>query len=243
MSKRSKSHATVTRAAFVFLCVISAFFVGVGLFHPESPLPDHWHPLKPLEVAAPMTPLTAWKLDRTVRNPEQCLEVLEDAVVLRRMSDKVVDDNCGISPRVDLSRVGKSQLGSIETACPTALRLAMWEEHGVQPAAEFYLGAEVTRIRHAGSFSCRKIRSSSGNSNRWSSHARAMAIDVAGFDLSDGQRIRLINHWDGTQEQQDFLRAVRDSACIWFRTTLSPDFNALHADHFHLQSTGRGTCR
>jgi hypothetical protein len=37
--------------------------------------------------------------------------------------------------------------------------------------------------------------------------------------------------------------AVRDSACVWFKTALGPEFNDLHKDHFHLQSRGFGTCR
>lgn len=243
MAKRIKSRSTVVRAAFVFVSVLSVFAIGAGLFHPDSPVPNEWHPLRPLEVAAPVTPLTAWKLDNAARDPKACLAAMSDASDMRHLSDRLVDDNCGISPRVEISRVGNSRLGSIETACPTALRLAMWEEHGVQPAAEFYLNSKVTRIRHAGSYSCRKIRTSSGGANRWSTHAKAMAIDITGFDLADGSKIRLIDDWDGTQDEQTFLRAVRDSACVWFRLTLSPDYNALHADHFHLQSTGWGTCR
>jgi len=53
----------------------------------------------------------------------------------------------------------------------------------------------------------------------------------------------LIGGWDGAPEEQAFLRAARDGACRWFATTLGPDYNALHADHFHLQSRGWGTCR
>ena len=238
----SKGRALI-RAAFVFCAVLSLFGVGVALFHPDSPLPTHWHPFQPLVVDAPVTPLTAWKLDQAARDPDQCLSALSGASDMQRLSDKVVDENCGIAPRVEMSFVGSSRLGTLETSCPTALRLAMWEKHGVQAAAEHYLPSDVTRIRHAGSYSCRKIRNSSGTSNRWSTHAKAMAVDITGFDLADGSRIRLINDWEGTGPTQTFLRAVRDSACVWFRLTLSPEYNALHADHFHLQATGWGTCR
>ncbi len=31
-----------------------------------------------------------------------------------------------------------------------------------------------------------------------------------------------------------FLRRLRDKACGLFSTTPSPDYNALHYDHFHL---------
>jgi hypothetical protein len=199
--------------------------------------------LKPLDIAAPVTPLTVWKLDRAASHPQQCLAILASGAQIRELSDKRVDENCGIARRVEVNAVGASRIGSIETSCATALRLAMWEEHGVQPAANQYLNTQATRLRHAGSYSCRKMRTSSGGSTRWSSHAMALAIDITGFDFADGKRLRLIDDWNGDLDKKMFLRAVRDSACIWFRTTLSPDYNALHADHFHLQATGWGTCR
>jgi hypothetical protein len=33
---------------------------------------------------------------------------------------------------------------------------------------------------------------------------------------------------------------VRDKACDAFGTVLSPDYNAAHADHFHLDQADRG---
>ena len=76
-----------------------------------------------------------------------------------------------------------------------------------------------------------------------STHATADAIDIAGFDLVDGTRIRLRTDWQEDGPKADFLRAVRDGACDLFDLTLSPDYNQLHADHFHLQSRGWGLCR
>ncbi|MEO0904037.1 MAG: extensin family protein, partial [Pseudomonadota bacterium] len=98
-------------------------------------------------------------------------------------------------------------------------------------------------IDHFGSYSCRVMRTSSGPSTRMSTHATADAIDIAGFGLSDGTRIRLLADWGPDGPKADFLRAVRDGACEWFSLTLSPDYNRLHADHFHLQSRGWGLCR
>ena len=37
-----------------------------------------------------------------------------------------------------------------------------------------------------------------------------------------------------------FLREVRDGACDLFATVLSPDYNAAHADHLHLDQAARG---
>ncbi|TMJ11586.1 MAG: extensin family protein [Alphaproteobacteria bacterium] len=38
----------------------------------------------------------------------------------------------------------------------------------------------------------------------------------------------------------DRLRGVRDDACKLFSTTLSPDYNAAHCDHLHLDEAPRG---
>ena len=37
-----------------------------------------------------------------------------------------------------------------------------------------------------------------------------------------------------------FLRRARDEACTVFGTVLSPDYNAAHADHLHLDQAARG---
>ena len=119
----------------------------------------------------------------------------------------------------------------------------MWEQHGIQPAAQDILGTQVSVVHQVGSYNCRQIRTTQGASNRWSTHATADAIDITGFELADGRRIRLIDDWDGSEPVSEFLRAIRDSACSWFATTLGPEYNSLHADHFHLQARGWGTCR
>jgi len=74
-------------------------------------------------------------------------------------------------------------------------------------------------------------------------HATAEAIDIGGFELTNGRRISLLADWNGEQDAQSFLREAKNGACKWFATTLGPDYNSLHADHFHLQSRGWGLCR
>ncbi|WP_293450383.1 extensin family protein [Planktotalea sp.] len=61
--------------------------------------------------------------------------------------------------------------------------------------------------------------------------------------MTDGTRVRLLKDWDDDDPKAQFLRRVRDASCYWFGTTLGPDYNAAHADHFHLQNRGWGTCR
>ena len=65
------------------------------------------------------------------------------------------------------------------------------------------------------------------------------AIDVAAFVAADGHRIAVLSDWSGNEAEQEFLRAVRDGACTWFGTVLSPDYNVAHADHLHFDQADR----
>lgn len=241
--KRSRSFAVISGlAAFSFAALLA--YSGYLLFaHPATPLPRAWNPLQPLVVSDPVTPITGWKLDRTASDPMACAVALGDAARFDPAPAKQDSDQCFIADPVSLSALGEARIDPLETRCATALRMAMWTEHSVQPAAGARFGQSVARIGQIGSYNCRRMRTSAGTSTRMSTHATADAVDITGFTLSDGTRIRLLADWDGADQTAAFLRDVRDGACDWFGLTLSPDFNRLHVDHFHLQNSGWGGCR
>ncbi|WP_425039938.1 extensin family protein [Primorskyibacter sp. S187A] len=240
MNESPKRRRPFKRLA-AFAVLAAAVLIATALLrHPQSPLPPQWNVFEPLDIDAPVTPLTQWKLDWAAQEDALCLSVLAEAGQIETLPDLTASETCGIAPRVRVSALGTARLDPVETTCATALRTAMWERHGIQPAARALLGAEVSVIRHIGSYNCRSIR---GSTTRWSTHATAQAIDISGFDLVDGRRLRLLSDWSSDGAEGIFLRQVRDAACIWFKTTLGPEYNALHADHFHLQARGWGTCR
>lgn len=229
---------SILSAAVVFAAV--AFGIYWTFTDPRSPLPREWNPLETLSVDDPITPVTPFKLRRAVAQPDLCRAIVAQATASTIMSPLDDGGRCGIANRLEVSQVGKSALRPVETACETALRLAMWERHGLQPAAEEYLGQGVRAVRHIGSYNCRPIR---GSRTRMSTHATAASIDIGGVTLQDGTRVELLQDWDGAPERQSFLKAIRDAGCQWFSTVLGPEYNTLHADHFHFQNNGWGTCR
>lgn len=233
------------RNAILTACVVGALgYCGwIGLTHPDTPLPDHWNPLKPLNVAAPVTLFTPLKLAEVLADGTQCTAVLSPVARMNPLEDYIETDQCGITDRVALSGVGDVSVARVETRCQIALRMAMWEEHTLQPAAIEHLGEPLARIEHYSSYSCRPIRTGRASSTRMSTHSTADAIDISAFVTASGRRVTLQAGWDGAQDEAAFLRAARDGACTWFETVLSPDYNALHADHFHLQNIGWGSCR
>lgn len=245
-----KEKQTKQRASPILRGAVTLTFLGLisfggyqALVHPETPLPRAWNPTQPLRVSDPVTPITYWKLNRTASDGASCMAALDSAASWQPLADFEVSDQCHIRDRVDLRSVGLARMNTVETRCAIALRLAMWERHSLQPAAQAVFGADLTGIDHFGSYSCRTMRISAGRTARMSTHATADAIDIAGFRFSDGRSLRLIDDWTGDTSAARFLRAARDGACDWFNLTLSPDYNRLHADHFHLQSTGWGLCR
>lgn len=226
-------------------------FIGGGialgvqqlLVHPDTPVPTAWNPYAPLRVKDPLTPLTQWKLTRALAQDATCLAALDTGAQAVRKPDLEDGPQCGITPQVTLSAAGGATLRPINTRCHTALRVAMWTQHSLQPAAAEIFGQPLAEITHFSSYSCRQIRTTAGGSGRMSTHATADAIDISGFVLADGTSVNLLRDWEGRDGKARFLRRANSTACDWFRVTLGPEYNALHADHFHLQHTGWGLCR
>ncbi len=127
---------------------------------------------------------------------------------------------------------------TMESLCPLQVSAYIWIRK-VDESAKALLGSGLMRIHHYGTYSCRNI---AGTSNL-SEHAYANAWDVAAFELEDGRLISVQKHWNAKDARAGFLRAARDYGCQVFRVTLSPDYNAAHADHFHLDMGPTSTCR
>ncbi|WP_234028958.1 extensin family protein [Aurantiacibacter spongiae] len=128
--------------------------------------------------------------------------------------------------------------------CATAAGLVVWISQNVQPAAERLFGSPVRTVEQLGTYNCRQLYGAPAG--RWSEHATGNAIDISAFQLEDGRRISLLEGWEEEGSEARFLHVVRDAACLSFGTVLSPDYNAAHADHLHLdqgRSAAFSTCR
>lgn len=180
----------------------------------------------------------------TIDSPETrvCLANLSQLARFEALPDRDYGGGCYSFASVRLTQAGVPVANLGAMSCPLAATFTAWVRNGVMPAARLYLGAELARVETFGSYSCRNINGRQ-NGNR-SEHASANAVDVSGFVLADGRRITIRQDWNSPDPAvKSFLAAIRASACRRFKTVLSPDYNALHADHFHLDM-GRGPfCR
>ena len=237
MSKRVRRGLLVGAAAIALVVAVieGAAYVAA---HPQDV------PWTRLTLDQPIGRFTGPKLAALGEDPRRCRTLLTDAGIADRAALAVTAPSpCGYDDGMRLDRDPPFRPSGLVTACPVAAALVLWERDVVQPAARRHLGAQVTAFDHAGSYSCRRI--GGGPEGRFSEHSTADAIDVLGFRLDRGGSVSVLRDWDapdapGSSGRAAFLREVRDGACHLFATTLSPDYNAAHRDHFHLDQAERG---
>lgn len=205
-------------------------------------LPPRWNPWATLDVAAEPNLLTRFKLSRLGDDARRCLAVLETtSMQYELIDDEQTGPDCGFQDAVRVRGTPGAVGNPFALSCRTAVSLALWERHAVQPAARRHLAAKVERIEHFGSYACRNVYGRPAATR--SRHATAEAWDVAGFVLEDGQRVRVARDWNGDTPEARFLHDVRDGACRFFDGVLSPDYNAAHHDHLHLDRGPFRLCR
>lgn len=196
-----------------------------------------------------------WRLAALNQDRALCDAVLTaPEIVARPLPDQARQDGCGWVNAVRVETVGGASLGVEPLTCPAAAAFALWVNHVVQPEAERLLGSRVTGIRHLGTYSCRRIVGGFWGkygkylekidpSASMSQHASANAIDIGGFRLANGETVSVLQDWPGGGAKAQFLRAVHDGACRYFRVTLGPEANTEHRDHFHLDRGFLRSCR
>jgi hypothetical protein len=120
--------------------------------------------------------------------------------------------------------------------CTMALGLATFE-HVLQEEALARFGTRVKRLVHAGTYSCRRM----ARFRMVSEHSYANAIDLQSVVLENGRSIGVAKDFGPLEDERataegQFLRAVARRAYDEkiFSVVLTPRFDALHRDHFHL---------
>jgi hypothetical protein len=213
--------------AGVFLFMIFALAVNFRLIT----LPPHYDPFTPPDLRESPSWFRSLKLKNLDRDAQVCLQsIRQTGIANALLPDSGRGPDCFLEDTLMLDRMSVAKIKSEQTRCNIAARLYLWERHVVQPAAQKYFGQGVKEIMHFGSYSCRTI----ARSHNMSEHATANAFDISGLRLADGRLIGVFARFKGAGPEGKFLHEVRDGLCDYFNLTLSPDYNADHTDHFHV---------
>ena len=102
---------------------------------------------------------------------------------------------------------------------------------------------DVVEVGHIGTYNCRVI----AGTESLSMHGLALAIDLKWFRTADGRLYDVEDHWehdtvDFRTEQGRWLYdlAQQMHARHIFNIVLTPNFNAAHDNHFHVDLTPGG---
>ncbi|MEM6535856.1 MAG: extensin family protein [Pseudomonadota bacterium] len=211
------------------------------LFALHMVIPPQHSPFRPPDLNEPLGLATYAKLRHLKRNPLQCRDVLAAANV--DFSIMPADEpaaSCPLGETLVLERsMTRYNRAPMRFSCHQLAALYLWERRIVRPQAEKVFGTTLAEIQTYGTFSCRNI---AGTEKR-SEHAYANAIDIYGFIMQDGERVDIRQHWREKSPRGKFLARVHKGACRLFSVTLGPDFNADHADHFHLDMGSQTSCK
>ena len=238
MAKRRRRRRPAARGWTSLAALLAVCLIALAILHFRGRPQDL--PWTRLDLGEQPGWFTARKLAALDRDAPLCRALLDRAGVRFTTVDPLDAGKCGYRDALTLDPGGARAIGfdpdHPKMACPVAAALSMWEWNVVQPAALRHFGKRVVRFEQLGTYNCRPIAGSA----TLSQHSYARAIDISGFVLSDGRRISVAGDWTLGDDKAAFLHDVRDGACGLFATTLSPDYNAAHWNHLHLDQAARG---
>lgn len=172
--------------------------------------------------------------------PEDCRERLTRAEVSFRPATLPLKTtrtgfSCGAEQAVVYlgSPSGVKYVPAPVVSCGLALALARFDESLQEHAVAVY-GKRVRRVRHLGTYSCRKM----ARFATWvSEHSYANAIDIQSIVLESWRTISIKSY--GRAPGSDDARFLHELAKDLverdvFSVVLTPAYDALHRDHFHL---------
>lgn len=224
----------------LFLSLLLGAALLVALWRGWLEVAPRFNPWAPLDVRETPNLLTPFKLWRLGDDRELCdLALATSGLRFTRLADSAPHPGCPVENAVRIQGANVGLSSSFMATCPLAVSFALFERHGLQPAAQAVFGQPVSRVEHVGSFACRSI----AGSQRPSQHSYANALDMVGFRLRDGQHISVLRDWPAEGDKARFLRLVQEAACDSFNVTLGPEYNAAHRDHFHVDMGMWRMCR
>lgn len=209
----------------IALAVIGAFAFAVPVTGAEGAASPQWSNAAAVDGAACVAALKASGAKFTAHKPQSA-------------PDK---KGCGMPNPVTVSKgpTGIVYSPALVIDCSLAAELPAIEAI-VQDEARAWLGAEIKRIDGLGSYAC---RSSNGPATRaWagrpvlSEHAFGLAFDVKAFAPKKGPPISILKDWGKADPKGRFLAEVRRRirAETGITHVITPDYNAAHRDHLHI---------
>lgn len=158
-----------------------------------QPKPKPPGPVHPREVQ-----VEPWSKKGIAAAQAVCAQALKDLPVKYLPLSPIREGHCGTPAPISVTAIGaEPEIAIAPNAimrCPMAAALAKWIRTSVQPTARKHLGAPVVRFRNFAAYVCRNRYNNP--LQRISEHARANALDIGAFELSTGETVTVLAHWN-----------------------------------------------
>ena len=139
---------------------------------------------------------------------------------------------CGVQNAVRVRSVSGVRLSTAAVMdCGTAKALKTWVDKGLKPA--FKRRERVVEMKVAAHYACRTRNNRPGA--KISEHGKGRAIDLSAFTLANGEVVTVLKGWSARSTRKSLQRAYK-AACGPFGTTLGPNSDRYHRDHFHFDT-------
>jgi hypothetical protein len=191
--------------------ILSLLIVGaLSLVFRQGLVPWYLNPLPAIDLARPNPWLADWRLAAIRYDRDLCRRILvAPHVAAEPISDRPLENGCGWRNAVRMRAAGGVRASFDKITCEAATALALWLEYDLQHVAQEVLGERVVAVQSMGTYACRNIVGSNFGEHRRSEHAKANAVDIAGFTLASGRAVSVRRHWRGEGAEARFLRAAR----------------------------------
>ncbi|MBK68105.1 MAG: extensin [Rickettsiales bacterium] len=219
----------------IIICASSVYFYNAY----NEKIPNRYAPWKPIKLYEKPSFLTKYKLGKLKDNPQACMRALDEIPISYKPLDDREVGTCALNNQIHIEKSLFPYSAPVKGNCALMAALIAWEKNVLETLSKDYFDQPVKMITHYGIFSCRNVR----GSNRVSEHAKANAIDIAAITLDDGTVISVLKHWDDGGKKGQFLKALRDGSCDYFKGVLGPEYNSLHNNHFHFDLGPYRICR
>ncbi|MDX2264312.1 MAG: extensin family protein [Hyphomicrobiales bacterium] len=203
---------------------------------PSPPAPPS-PPAAPAQPAAPLgpPPPPQWSAGEIEEAELECSRLLKGLALRFQPAGPIRDGVCGAPAPISLqglaSEPGLQIRPAATVTCRMTAALHEWVTKHVQPRAKELLHANIVSMTNVASYHCRHRYDDPFQ--RMSNHAYAGALDISEFMTAKGERINVLEHWPLADERSRFLKEVHKGACQIFGTTLGPEANEAHKNHFH----------
>lgn len=169
-----------------------------------------------------------------------CFKALKMTGVTADWLGTATKSACAIEKAVRLKSVSVAGgtvaiAGGPTITCEFAALFGRWVAETAHPIITLHAGSAPARISTGPGLVCRTRNNKPGA--KLSEHAKGNAIDISAIRLLNRKILRI----EAKQDKREalILRALRTSACGYFKTVLGPGSNAAHATHFHFDAAKR----